>query len=107
MELAHDEMGAIAASGVSSRLPGRSTYPAQLKQIYDPPLILYVRGNVDAITQPGIAVVGTRHPTPYGLGMADDWRVIWPTEDWSFLVVWRAAWTRPRIAARSMPKGKR
>jgi DNA processing protein len=42
-----------------------------LKQIYDPPLVLYVRGNVDAITQPGVAVVGTRHPTPYGLGMAE------------------------------------
>ena len=28
-------------------------------------------GSVDAITQPGIAVVGTRHPTPYGLGMAE------------------------------------
>ena len=26
---------------------------------------------MDAITQPGIAVVGTRHPTPYGLGMAE------------------------------------
>jgi DNA processing protein len=47
------------------------TYPAELKQIYDPPLVLYVRGNVDAITQPGVAVVGTRHPTPYGLGMAE------------------------------------
>jgi DNA processing protein len=32
---------------------------------------LYVRGNADAITQPGVAVVGTRHPTPYGLGMAE------------------------------------
>jgi DNA processing protein len=26
---------------------------------------------VEAISQPGIAVVGTRHPTPYGLGMAE------------------------------------
>ena len=30
-----------------------------------------MRGNVEAIAQPGIAVVGTRHPTPYGLGMAE------------------------------------
>ena len=45
--------------------------PPQLKQIYDPPLILYVRGNVEALAQPGIAVVGTRHPTPYGSGMAE------------------------------------
>ena len=46
-------------------------YPAQLKQIYDPPLILYVRGTVETISQPGIALVGTRHPTPYGSGMAE------------------------------------
>ena len=71
MELAYDEMGRVAASGVSIVCLDDSTYPAQLGQIYDPPLILYVRGNVEAITQPGIAVVGTRHPTPYGLGMAE------------------------------------
>jgi DNA processing protein len=42
-----------------------------LKQIYDPPLILYVRGNETAISQPGIALVGPRHPAPYGSGMAE------------------------------------
>ncbi len=71
MELVHDEMGRVAAAGVSVVCLDDSTYPPQLKQIYDPPLVLYVRGNVDAIAQPGIAVVGTRHPTPYGLGMAE------------------------------------
>src|SRR6202051_1464703 len=71
MELAQDEMGRVAAAGVSVVCMDDSTYPAQLKQIYDPPLDLYVRGNVETISQPGIAVVGTRHPTPYGLGMAE------------------------------------
>jgi DNA processing protein len=71
IELAHDELGRVAAAGVSVVCLDDPTYPAQLKQIYDPPLVLYVRGNVDAIAQPGIAVVGTRHPTPYGLGMAE------------------------------------
>src|SRR5438477_4324668 len=71
MELANDEMGRVNAAGVSVVCLDDSSYPAQLKQIYDPPLVLYVRGNVDAIGQPGIAVVGTRHPTPYGLGMAE------------------------------------
>jgi DNA processing protein len=71
MELAHDELGRVAAAGVSVVCLDDPTYPEPLKQIYDPPLILYVRGNVEAIAQPGIAVVGTRHPTPYGLGMAE------------------------------------
>ena len=49
----------------------RCRVPARLKQIYDPPIVLYVRGAVDILAQPGIAVVGTRHPTPYGSGMAE------------------------------------
>ena len=46
-------------------------YPPRLKQIYDPPVVLYVRGNAALFNEPGIAIVGTRHPTPYGLGMAE------------------------------------
>jgi DNA processing protein len=46
-------------------------YPLLLRQIYDPPVGLYVRGNMDPLSAPGIAVVGTRHPTPYGVGMAE------------------------------------
>lgn len=70
-ELAQQEIARAAAAGV--RLVGldEAAYPSQLKQIYDPPLVLAVRGAVEAISQPGVAVVGTRHPTPYGLGMAE------------------------------------
>jgi len=52
-------------------VPDDSAYPGQLKQIYDPPLVLYVRGNAAAVSLPGIALVGTRHPTPYGMAMAE------------------------------------
>ncbi len=44
-------------------------YPPQLKRAPDPPGMLYVVGNPDAL-QPGIAVVGARKATPYGLGCA-------------------------------------
>jgi DNA processing protein len=33
--------------------------------------VLFVRGDVGQLSKPGIAVVGTRHPTPYGSGMAE------------------------------------
>jgi DNA processing protein len=71
MELAQDELGKAAAA--DARIIGLDDpgYPTQLKQIYDPPLILYVRGDEAVISQPGIALVGTRHPTPYGSGMAE------------------------------------
>jgi DNA processing protein len=71
MELAQDELGKAAAAEAQIVALDDPGYPAQLKQIYDPPLILYVRGNEAVIPQPGIALVGTRHPTPYGSGMAE------------------------------------
>ncbi|HEY4681787.1 MAG TPA: DNA-processing protein DprA [Candidatus Acidoferrales bacterium] len=46
-------------------------YPSRLKQIYDPPLLLYLRGDASVLETYSIAVVGTRHPTPYGNGVAE------------------------------------
>ena len=71
MELAQDEWAKAAAADARIIALDDPAYPEQLKQIYDPPLILYARGNDAAISQPGIALVGTRHPTPYGSGMAE------------------------------------
>jgi DNA processing protein len=71
MELAHDEVAKAAAAGAHVVAYDDPAYPPELKQIYDPPLVLFVRGNVDVLAQPGIALVGTRHPTPYGVGMAE------------------------------------
>jgi DNA processing protein len=51
--------------------PASPEYPEPLANIYDPPMALYGRGAVEALSAPGIAVVGTRHPTPYGVGMAE------------------------------------
>ncbi len=42
------------------------TYPAHLKEIYDPPVVLYVRGEISARDRQAIAIVGTRHPSFYG-----------------------------------------
>lgn len=41
-------------------------YPALLKQIYDPPILLWVKGNVKALSRPGVGVIGTRNATTYG-----------------------------------------
>ena len=70
-ELAQEELARAAGIGVRVVTLDDSDYPNELKQIYDPPPVLYVRGEVSTISQPGIAVVGTRHPTPYGTGMAE------------------------------------
>ncbi len=41
-------------------------YPPLLDGIYDPPLFLFVRGVLSALTMPCVGVVGTRHPSDYG-----------------------------------------
>jgi DNA processing protein len=51
--------------------PEDEAYPDRLLEIYDPPPVLWVRGDVRQLSRAGIAVVGTRHPTPYGAGMAE------------------------------------
>jgi DNA processing protein len=45
-------------------------YPQTLLQIYDPPVLLYVRGDAQVLNLPSIGVVGTRKPTLYGTQMA-------------------------------------
>ena len=71
LESAQEELIRATASGAQIVTLDSAVYSSQLRQIYDPPSVLYVRGNAGLLQQPGIAVVGTRHPTPYGLGMAE------------------------------------
>ena len=70
-ELAREEIARAAAADIAMISLDDPCYPPRLKEIYDPPLILRVRGNPEVLTRPGIAMVGTRHPTPYGSGMAE------------------------------------
>lgn len=44
-----------------------SVYPASLKEIYDPPLLLFYQGNLDLLQLPALAVVGSRMASPYGI----------------------------------------
>ena len=46
-------------------------YPERLKEIFDPPAVLWVLGDVRLLSRPSIGVVGTRHPSPYGSGIAE------------------------------------
>ncbi len=61
----------VSDAGAVYLTPKDAGYPQRLLEIYDPPALLWVRGNVQLLSWPGIAVVGTRAPTPYGAGMAE------------------------------------
>jgi DNA processing protein len=70
LEAAEEELVRAASAGAQIITLDEDAYPGILRNIYDPPVVLYARGEVATISEPGIAVVGTRHPTPYGIGMA-------------------------------------
>lgn len=46
-------------------------YPEPLRKIFDPPPVLFARGRVELLGSISIGVVGTRHPTPYGVAAAE------------------------------------
>jgi len=68
---AGDEWARVAAQGARLVSFSCAEYPERLKEIYDPPPVLWVRGDAGLLSRPAIAVVGTRHPSPYGSGMAE------------------------------------
>ncbi len=70
-ELAQQECAKAMEAGARVIALSDSEYPPRLKEIYDPPVVLFVKGSVEVLAKPGIAMVGTRHPTPYGTGMAE------------------------------------
>jgi len=46
-------------------------YPPALREIFDPPVVLFARGRLELLEEPMLAVVGTRRPTPYGVAVAE------------------------------------
>jgi DNA processing protein len=69
---AEDEASRIAAEpGACFITRGDAEYPERLLEIFDPPPVLWVRGDPALLKRPGIAVVGTRYPTVYGSGMGE------------------------------------
>ena len=68
---AEGEMKRVAETGGSVIAFEDEEYPERLREIYDPPAVLWLRGSVELLSRAGIAVVGTRQPSPYGAGMAE------------------------------------
>lgn len=46
-------------------------YPARLRQIFDPPIVLFARGRLELLANLMLAIVGTRRPTPYGIAVTE------------------------------------
>ncbi len=61
------EFEACEARGIQMVGIGSPEYPQNLAGIYDAPVILYVKGRLIAEDEAAIGVVGTRHPSIYGI----------------------------------------
>jgi DNA processing protein len=56
--------------GLAWLTPADAAYPAPLREIYDPPLVLYIKGKIPDPWPRGVAMVGSRETSHYGLETA-------------------------------------
>ena len=61
----------MAAAGAVAVTIGDPRYPQALREIFDPPIVLFARGRVELLSALSLAVVGTRRATPYGMAVAE------------------------------------
>lgn len=69
-EDAVDQQRKLTAAGAQLISFQDSAYPPRLREIFDPPPILYARGRLELLQTLMIAIVGTRRPTAYGTAVA-------------------------------------
>jgi DNA processing protein len=64
------ELKRISDFGCQAMVQSDENYPAVLREIYDPPLVLYVKGELTARDKNAVAMVGSRQTTHYGIETA-------------------------------------
>ena len=60
-------------------------WPVQVNDLAAPPIGLIVKGNVSALHQRSLAIVGTRNPTSYGARIAGDFAAGFADRDWAIV----------------------
>ncbi|HEX6772175.1 MAG TPA: DNA-processing protein DprA [Acidobacteriaceae bacterium] len=70
-QAAEQEWQQICDGGCGLMTFADADYPERLREIFDPPAVLWVRGDRALLSRPALAVVGTRSPSPYGTGMSE------------------------------------
>ncbi|MGJ8677922.1 MAG: DNA-processing protein DprA [Akkermansiaceae bacterium] len=64
------ELEEVKNRGLGVVTQADDTYPAALRQMYDPPLVLYVWGEIKEVDQHALAIVGSRKTSMYGVNTA-------------------------------------
>ena len=68
---AEGELALAAEHGIDVLTEASANYPRPLRQIHDPPGVLFRRGSSQPQDEMAVAIVGTRHATRYGLAQAE------------------------------------
>src|SRR5580692_2955457 len=68
---AEEELALVRKLGCRLLNWNEPEYPQRLLEIYDPPPLLYLRGDAAVLNRHSISMVGTRRPTPYGMQVAE------------------------------------
>ncbi|HEY6023900.1 MAG TPA: DNA-processing protein DprA, partial [Pseudolabrys sp.] len=84
-EQAEEELKAARAAGVEFFTLGEPEYPSRLQMIDDPPPLIAVRGKLEALARPLVAIVGSRNASAAGVKFAE--RMARDLGDAGFVVV--------------------
>ena len=60
-------------------------WPLQVNDLAAPPIGLIMKGNISALHQPSLAIVGTRNPTSYGARIAGDFAAGFADREWAIV----------------------
>lgn len=71
LDRADREIDRLQKKGFSVLTLRDKHYPERLREIFDPPLVLYYAGKMDMLSKPAVSIIGARRPTPYGRAVAE------------------------------------
>ena len=75
----------IDKAGAQFIIPGDTQWPLRVDELECPPIGLIVKGNVETLSNPSLAIVGTRNPTPYGSRIAGDFAAGFVDREWDIV----------------------
>lgn len=82
---ADSEFEKISAAGAHLLTPEDLDWPIRVDDLESPPIALIVKGRRDLFTNPSLAIVGTRNPTPYGTRIAGDFAAGFVDREWDIV----------------------
>jgi len=72
-------------SGITFLTPEDLDWPSKLNDLAVPPVGIFVKGNIEALSQQSLAIVGTRNPTPYGIRAAQEFAAGFVDREWAIV----------------------